>query len=226
MIAMQSAGQIGFGPGAPARRGLQALLLHCNGSNGSTTVTDSSANGRTPTLSASAALSTAQQKFGSASLACIGASDKAVWGNYSGFNFGLGDLTWRAFVRFTSILAQNQVADFRPGSGVQPVFYVVSGQLRMFVDGSDRITGGTISVDTWHCIEWSRVLGTSRLYLDGVQIGSSYTDANNYDGAELTLGSVVGRQCSGYYDEVEVLKGEGLWAGSASVPVTGEIATR
>ena len=44
-----------------------SLLLHCDGSDASTTFTDSSSNGHTVTASNDAQIDTAQSKFGGAS---------------------------------------------------------------------------------------------------------------------------------------------------------------
>ena len=51
------------------------LLLHLNGSNGSTTFTDSSSNGLTVTRGGNVTISTAQAKFGGASAVFDGSGD-------------------------------------------------------------------------------------------------------------------------------------------------------
>lgn len=57
--------------------GQVSLLLHGNGTNGSTTFVDSSLHNRTVTVAGNAKLSTAQAKFGSASMLFDGSGDYA-----------------------------------------------------------------------------------------------------------------------------------------------------
>ena len=55
-----------------------------------------------------------------------------------------------------------------------------SGVIRLNVNGSNVITGGTLSVNTWHHLAVSRVSGVTSLFIDGTRVGSAYTDTNNY----------------------------------------------
>jgi hypothetical protein len=52
-----------------------SLLLHGNGTNGSTTITDNSPTPKTVTAVGNAQISTAQSKFGGASIAFDGTGD-------------------------------------------------------------------------------------------------------------------------------------------------------
>ena len=46
--------------------------------------------------------------------------------------------------------------------------------------GTTRISGGAAPLNTWHHIAVSRFAGYTRMYLDGTQIGTTYTDNNDY----------------------------------------------
>ena len=63
-----------------------SLLLHGDGANGSTTITDSSPSPKTVTPVGNAQISTAQSKFGGASLAFDGAGDALSVAGLSGLN--------------------------------------------------------------------------------------------------------------------------------------------
>jgi len=70
-----------------------SLLLHCDGSNGSTTFTDNSPSPKTVTANGNASVSTAQSKFGGASAVFDGTGDYLSLDGSSGFAFGTGDFT-------------------------------------------------------------------------------------------------------------------------------------
>jgi hypothetical protein len=70
-----------------------ALLLHMDGSNGSTTFTDSSSNALTVTANGNAQISTAQSKFGGASAAFDGDGDFLSIASNVAFAFGAAAFT-------------------------------------------------------------------------------------------------------------------------------------
>ena len=82
-----------------------SLLMHFNGTNGSTTMTDNSKNNFTATATNGAALSTAQSKFGGASLFLDGTNDYVSIPNNAEFNFASGTFTIEFWVELVS--AQN-----------------------------------------------------------------------------------------------------------------------
>jgi hypothetical protein len=71
-----------------------SLLIHCDGSNGSTTITDSGPKGKSPSsVNGDAKISTAQSKFGGASLLLDGSGDYINYGDDADFEFGSSDFT-------------------------------------------------------------------------------------------------------------------------------------
>lgn len=72
------------------------------------------------------------------------------------------------------------------GAGSTPTGFGVytynnSGLVRFYTGATDNIVGTTNTRDSaWHYIAVSRVSGVTRLFVDGVQEGSSYTDTNDY----------------------------------------------
>ena len=70
-----------------------SLLLHGNDTNGSTTITDSSPSPKTVTAVGNAQISTAQSKFGGASIAFDGNGDWCQIANNVAFKFGSGNFT-------------------------------------------------------------------------------------------------------------------------------------
>ena len=84
--------------------------------------------------------------------------------------------------------------DFRTGaSDTAPTIYASGTQLRFAEGGTDRITGGSLALNTWQHVVVARNAGTTRLFLDGVVVGT-YTDNNDY-GAIGLLSLVLIQQC-------------------------------
>jgi len=75
-----------------------SLLLHGDGANGSTTIVDSSTSPKTVTAVGNAQISTAQSKFGGASLAFDGAGDYLTIPDDSSFDFGFNDFTIEGWI--------------------------------------------------------------------------------------------------------------------------------
>ena len=61
--------------------------------------------------------------------------------------------------------------------------------LRVYNGTTQLISGGTLSATTWHHISLVRGTNVLQLYVDGVQVGSNYTDTNDYLYTKVTIGA-------------------------------------
>lgn len=207
-----------------------ALLLPFDGANGSTAFSDGSSYGVSVTANGNAQISTAQSVFGGAAGLFDGSNDYlAVTSN--NFNFGTGDYAIQGRIRRTGDTATGSgssqvILDARTAEpSTQVNLYIANSTLgyalTFYVNGAVRITGSTVPLDTWVAWALFRVGGVTRLYMDGVQVGSSYTDTNNYSATAWTIGgrfaAVSGdyRSFNGYMDDLRVVKAQGLFAGSS-----------
>lgn len=173
------------------------------------------AGGRTAvtlTANGNAQVDTAQSKFGGASAYFDGTGDylSASAGDVPAF--GTGDFTLEYWLRL-DVLGSTygyMYWDQRPGSnGNYPLLFTDANgatNLRYFINGADRIVApsGTLSVDTWHHIAVVRNSGTTKMYVDGVQKGSSYTDSTDYQAGRLHLGANMNgiNSVNGWLDEI------------------------
>lgn len=206
------------------------ILCHFDGTNGSTTYTN--VPGAPATLTATGAatttsISTAQSVFGGASLFTPGTSGRYVSIVLGSPSFATSDFTIEFRVYTTSLASNINPVDFRPPSsnGIHPTFRILTtGELIYYVNSADRITSsaGVISTNTWYAVAVSRVSGTTRLFLNGTQVGSSYTDSNNYvsTGGKIGEGAFGGvGLLNGYVDEFRVTIGVGRYS-STYTPAT------
>lgn len=75
----------------------------------------------------------------------------------------------------------------------------------------------------WEHVAISRSAGKTRLFFNGVLVGS-VTDTNNYTSTNLNIGGLVsaaGRNINGYLDEIRVTKDVGRYV-NAFTPPTGQ----
>lgn len=127
-------------------------------------------------------LSTAQKKWGKTSL--INGNMWCFSGSTSPTTMAIGtnDFALECWVYYTGAGGTIILLDMRTAStnGLRPVVYLSAGNLRYSVNATDRITSvGTLATG-WHHIIVARSSGTTRLGVDGVQVGADYVDANNY----------------------------------------------
>lgn len=192
------------------------LLLHMDGADASTTFTDTMGR-HTMTVNGNAQIDTAQSKFGGASGLFDGTGDYLVTDSSSDFSFGTGDFTIDFWFRIAASISSNQtlVAD------TEFALYQIAGQLRFYANGSDRLTDATtLVVDTWYHAALVRSAGVTRMYLNGVSGGGTYSDTTNYTFTQLYMGanSAPGNYLNGWLDELRVIKGYAAWQTNFTPP--------
>jgi hypothetical protein len=129
-----------------------SLLLHGNGTNGSTTITDNSPSPKTVTAVGNAQISTAQSKFGGASIAFDGSGDYLTVLNSSQFNFGVDDFTIEAWFYRTST-AQFEIASCG-NPGADGFFFTSNTSAINFGTGSAVVLGAVNAFATGYIDEF------------------------------------------------------------------------
>lgn len=199
-------------------------LMHFEGANGSTSFIDET--GKTWTASGAMVLSTAEKPFGTSSLSDPTAAAHLTTASSADFSYGTADFTIEFFARPSNLTGTKIWYDQRALLiQARPTIYAVGNNLRYFVSGSDRITGGAASVviNVWQHIAISRVSGSTRLFVDGVQKGSTFTDGTNYETSVVVLGQ-AGNALGGtegfigHTKELRVTKGVGRYAANFTPP--------
>ena len=70
----------------------------------------------------------------------------------------------------------------------QPYIYLNGTDLRYWTDGADRITASSaVTSNTWHHIAVSRSGSDHKMFVDGTQVGSTWTNAFDYTQGRPTI---------------------------------------
>jgi hypothetical protein len=202
-----------------------SLLLHGNGTNGSTRITDSSSRMDAATAVGNAQISTAQSKFGGSSIAFSGGNAQVTLSASTAFGFGIADFTVELFL-FRNTNANADFFDMRTSGFGQPaaVFYNSGSTLFYFVNNTPVITASSsLQVNVWQHIAVSRSAGNTKLFVDGTQVGSTFSDGTTYLASPpISIGSNTGgptvNPLNGYLDEVRITKGIARYTANFTPP--------
>ena len=105
-----------------------SLLLHGNGANGSTTITDSSSSPKTVTAFGNAQISTAQSKFGGSSIAFDGSTDALIIGSNTELILGS---TWTIeFFIYLNTFGSGSLRNFFVGTST----WSTTGHLQIYTE--------------------------------------------------------------------------------------------
>lgn len=205
MFAAHASFMTAGGPSGPPFSTVVALL-HFD-----TDLADTSSLAASWTASGAAAVSATQTKFGSKSLYVNGGYIYPS-ASASNFEFGTGDFTVEMWIYPTGSGDFGRIYDGRPGvQGFYPQLLISSNLVDYYVNSSRRITGNqTCATNTWSHLVLCRSSGSTRLFVNGTQSGSTWTDSSNYlntTGYPRIGDSGIGTApFPGYIDEVRITK--------------------
>jgi hypothetical protein len=133
------------------------------------------------------------------------------------YAFGTGDFTIEAWV-YSPVAMTSTFAflfDSRPTStnGAYPALYFDNTGTVFYLDSGARITGSVLPAGVWTHIAVCRSATSTRLFINGTQSGSTYTDLYNYISAAqrpviATSGFGVGTSTfTGYVKDLRITRG-------------------
>jgi Concanavalin A-like lectin/glucanases superfamily len=197
-------------PTGPFNNDANVVLLN-NGTNAG--IFDSTAKNNFLTGS-TATISTTQSKFGGSCMYFDGTSNAVVKNdvNTSGaVTFGTGDFTVECWFyptttpgSFSALVTSRTVtitnSFFLGMSGLTPIFYR---------DTAIITSGSAVTINTWNHIALCRSSGTTRLFVNGVSVGTPVSDSTSYTDVAVRLGYDISQGSfgfTGYMDDVRISK--------------------
>ena len=163
------------------------LLLFCDGTNGSTTFTDSSWGARTVTAYGNAQITTTSPKFGTGAALFDGTSDRLSVPTSTDFDVGSGDFTMELWLKAASSGSAAVLAARRAGGAAygKHVLYVETDNTLRFVHSLNDAgwsvninTGTNVRDDTYKHIAVNKSGGVYTVYVNGVSVGTQTTTAS------------------------------------------------
>lgn len=198
------------------------LLLHCNGSNGSTTFTDNSPTPKTVTATGTS-ISTTSPKYGTGCLPVSGSGQYLTVTNHADFALGTGDFTiedWAYVDSFTPALASIlNIGAYNTGC----LLRVESDKIQFFILGTSYTFATTISTGSYHHIAVCRYNGTLYAFLDGTLVGTPQAATGSIPQNDIIIGKSAhsaSEWLNGRHDEIRITRGLARYTANFTVPAS------
>jgi len=226
-----------IGPSADPYSDYVSLLLHGNGTNGSTTFTDSSSNAHTVTANGDAEISTTQSKFGGASMYFDGSGDYLSVPDDTSFHLGSDDFTFEFWTYLNSTSSENFINKrSNPSINAQYLYFRVnSGSLKLWatsngsswdIANSFGFGNTALSTGQWYHIALVRNGTEISAYVDGTKSPNTITTSaaiqNGGTNPLLIAGdaAVNNHYVNGYIDDFRITKGVARYTSNFTPPTT------
>ena len=207
------------------------LLLPGNGTNGAqnNTFLDGSTNNFTITRNGNTTQGTfspfSQTGWGNY---FDGSGDYLTTPNNAALTLGSGDFTIEMFIFCPNTANGNiQILYDQRSAGGQtvPTIYLESnGYLQYYVAGANKITYSTaVTSNAWNHIAISRSGSNTIMFLNGAQVGSTYTTLDTLAGNAVGIGAYLGTPSlyyTGYMSNLRVVKGTAVYTSNFTPPTS------
>ena len=164
-----------------------------------------------------------------------GSSAYATLPSNSAFTLGSGDWTIEYWTYLTTTSVTQCFLDMRyPGSFsvTAVVIDFTSNQLRFYTNGGSAIvaTSGLLTTNTWYHVALSKSGSSTKLFVNGTQTGSTYSDTNSYVATTLPnigrFNDGTGAYLSGYISNLRIVKGVAVYTSNFTAPTSPLTATQ
>jgi len=195
------------------------LMLHADGTDASTTFTDSSLTPKTVTPSGDAQIDTAQSKFGGASGLFDGSGDYLTVADSDDLDFGTGDFTIDWWARLDVVESYEFFHRTLVTPGDKFRISITSGFFNFSVTNTKIFKTFSYSADTWYHFALVRSGTQLRIYINGTVL-DTVSDSTDITLAEaLTIGK-ASSHVSMWMDEIRWSKGIARWTENFTPPTS------
>ena len=146
------------------------------------------------------------------------------------FTVGSGDFTIECWVNVSALVTYATIFSYRPKNtnGLYLDVHYNNGW-GLYVNTSYVISGGvasgTSTLNTWAHLALCKSGSSTKLFIDGAQVGSTYSDSNTYLAATegIALGALGYNRnalepLTGHISNFRIIKGEALYTSAFTVP--------
>jgi hypothetical protein len=175
-----------------------------------------------------AQLSTAVKKYNVASMYFDGTGDYLTMPSNQLMNFGTGDFTIESWLYLIAIDATaSYIFDQRTADSqnVLTAYILPGGTIEIYVNGSVVASGVTIALNSWSHFAITRASNSLKMFLNGTQIGSTYSLTNTLITAPMYIGTRYNgtQYFNGYMDDFRVTKGYARYTSNFTAPTSALI---
>jgi hypothetical protein len=120
------------------------------------------------------------------------------------------DFTVEFWVNFNSLSGRQDILWVGTSTRLGILYNLNANELTYYAINESAITANpSFSTNTWYHVALSRYNGSTKLFVNGTQLGSTYSDSKNYDESILYIGRDSGAASSwfnGYLDNIRITK--------------------
>lgn len=186
---------------------------------------DQTANLRTFTAAGSAAVSTANKKFGSSSIYCTGSGGSRIYNASMDSSF-TGDFTiefWAYHNSFST--ANNLILIGNEATGRHALYITSAGKVNvdLYGTGSAAAFNTTISTGVWNHYALVRSGTSVKLFVNGVVDTATGTISGTFGrsgGVYIGADSGGANSSNGYFDDIRITSGVARYSSNFNVPLT------
>ena len=144
------------------------------------------------------------------------------------FGAGTGDFTLEVWIYTTAIGADRMIIDGGNNAAGRAatshsLYLSSTGTIIYLPGGNAVINAGLVFANTWTHLAVVRIGGFTKLYINGIQAGNTYTDAINYGIQQPFIGrnsDGAANPWTGYISNLRFVKGTGLYTTTFIPPVS------
>ena len=169
-----------------------------------------------------AQVNTGVVKYGTSSMYFDGTGDQLYSISSQSTAFGTGDFTIEFWVNGLSSASRQDWLDLYNGTvGNRIQILWVSSQIAYYQNNTFVTGGGVYSTNTWYHIALSRASGSNRLFVNGVQVGTTASNTTNFNANAIYIGKSAsgGTDFNGYMDDIRITAGVARYVTNFTPPV-------
>jgi hypothetical protein len=172
-------------------------------------------------------VNTTISKYGTGSIFFNGSNGYLLSYETSHNNFGTGDFTLEAWIRFNTV-GNGQILSAGDGNNATAFYWqYYSNALQFGAQGNAAIcnTSWSPTAGQWYHVAVSRSGTSVRQFVDGTQLGTTVTSSVNFAAGPTWVGNAGAGYFNGNMDDIRITKGLARYTGNFT-PATGGLQTR